>query len=152
MGQKPRRQRSGVRLDAVQAAHLSEVILKETRAQQKFLQQQAALGNLFINPLDKKAETPSVKEDVNPLPSLPQEDSVTTLLSRYLWSSVNPGYHVPTGETMCSTTKADFTCDTQQVANNCSESAGVKTFNRRRNDVSEYMEQTVKFKNILKSK
>jgi hypothetical protein len=155
-------------------------------------------------------------------------------LSQNLWCSVNPGYYVRNEQELCSTAKADFTWDPEEVkahhsrleeqhttyvltviggklqhycpcdkahllqdkecsvlnpmihvtshnwlnpnvslclsvSHNISHldksarrdlaqvqrmkqmQGASKSFNRRRNDISDYMEQSVKFKNILKS-
>ncbi|KAL3142284.1 hypothetical protein ABBQ38_002627 [Trebouxia sp. C0009 RCD-2024] len=142
------------RMDASKAAQMEEVIKKEQRIQARAEEWQRAAG--LLPPEPKLCSYQATKPEPVPEPALMStvhgdpEAFMTLNLSRNLNQGANPAYQLRDGFQTQSCMKADFNWDQEEIDFMKSQGLLDKTFNRRRDEQSMYMEESCKFKHLMK--
>ncbi|KAK9822284.1 hypothetical protein WJX74_002629 [Apatococcus lobatus] len=157
---KPKRPIPLARLDASKAAQLEEQYKKERRLQKQVLIQQEAAGLIHPKPpvgwVDKKNRAKIPAGPVEPpalltrtMPTDPAQAMGLTL-SRNLWASANPAYVFRDPMYTVSAYKQDYLWDEDEIAVLRANGDLDKRFNRRRDDMTRYVEASVQFKMLGK--
>lgn len=142
-------------MDAQKAAMMTETILKEKKIQRQYYKSQQEAGKLTVQEPPVETIRPSAMDTVT-IPShvmttkMNPELNMGMSLSQSMWAASNPGYILRDGNAIKSTSKADYVWDQEEIDFMKAQGQLDKTFNRKRDDFSQYVEASSKMNMLIK--
>eukprot|EP00892_Ulva_mutabilis_P005848 jgi/Ulvmu1/3635/UM017_0047.1 len=132
-------------MDNIKVAEVEQTIQKVKELQRQYFREQERLGKIQLRPPTPAKAKQSLQEKYGlpehlaPMRKDP-ETAIALTFSRQLWGNAVPGYVVRDPTKTISQSKADFIWDEDEIDYMKQQRLLDKTFNRRRDDQTHYVE------------